>query len=326
MLFSRFTPIGLFALSNEKPLAESMYDDSVAALNGQYSLEEDDHMEGVLFANAITGALAAEFIRRGQAQRYASDVSHHLPQREDEYGLLPSPTATLLDRRNAFAVRKRRPQTWTEGEITSALQSLLGSDFVAFRPCPLAEAVVWPTNLGDPEMNLAVESVERKIIALTEPVSVGLGSPISVEYDVISVPQSASAQTIVTDVTVGDKLVFDVGNSSICETVEVTAVTAQSGLIPKQFTAVFNKPHSSGTYGFTNPFPWWTSTLRHAMVIVTAAAAQDPEKRRIIDDFMQRAVRSTSRWDIAAENGATTLQFELDAPSLGFTSLDPVTI
>ena len=179
----------------------------------------------------------------------------------------------------------------------------------AFEEPEAADVIPVGTIIGD----------HLRVVRLLGAVSVGLPGAITVPYEMVSVPQAATAQSDATEVRVGDRVSFDVGHSSIGEVVEVTAVTP--GATPT-FTASFTNPHSAGTLGFTNPFPWWISTQRHVLVVLTAAAAQDPETRRKVDEQMPRMLRSTTKWGIVAADGTNTQQFQFNTPSLGFTTLE----
>lgn len=323
MLLSRFTPLGLLELSgDDPPIAERIYDDLVAGLGDQVTLEEGSHLEGVLYALAIEAALANVEMRRAQAQRYAEEVSHQLPQREREYGLVPGTEDTTTDRRTALAARKLRPVTWTRAEIEAGLRTLLGSAFIAYRVPTAAEAVRYPTNLGDQPMHLVPENVSRKILRLESAVSF-TGIPQTVSYSLVGAPPGVTMQQGITP-TVGDKFIVNPAHSSLAESITVTKVFPEE--LPPALTATFVRPHAAGELLFTHCVPWWVSWRRHVLVVVTEAAAQDPEVRRKADDFMRRVVRSTTTWDIVYGTPTSTVPFQLDLASLGFKTLGIVNI
>jgi hypothetical protein len=323
MRTSLFAPLGLYRLTRKPPLAKQIYDSLVNALGDQYDLSRGTHMGAIVFALAMSKARVRTVTRRAQAQRYANDVDHLIPVLEDQYGITPSADWTLADRRAEIARRKAKHGVWTEQAITAALLDAMGDDFVAYRPLEQSEAAIWPTNAGDSPMVLTSPKTPRKCISLVSAVSVGLGAPQTVAVEVLSAPSNPTA-TVASTPQPGDVFVFDPSNSAIAEAVTIDSYVAVG--LTKTITATFNKPHDAGTKGFTNSFPWWTSTKRHALVVLTADAAQDANKRRRVDGIMRRSARGVSTWDIVADDGGSTQQFILETPSLGFTTLAPVTI
>ncbi len=323
MLFSKFAPLGLYSLSRKKPLAKQIHDSLVNSLGGQYELGEGSHMGALLFAVAMSKARVATVLKRAQAQRYANDVDHLIPVLEDQYGITPSADWTLADRRAEIARRKERHGVWTPQAIEAALYDALGADFIAYRPLEYSEAAIWPTNCGDSPMVLVQPKTPRKTIELLTPISVGLGAPQSVSVSVLTSPSDPTS-TAASSPQAGDIFVFDAGNSAIAEAVVVESYISV-GLI-STLTATFEKPHDAGTKGYTNSFPWWTSTKRHSLVVLTSEAAQDANKRRRVDGIMRRAARGVSTWDIVGGSASATDRFLLDEPSLDFTTLASVTI
>jgi hypothetical protein len=327
MRFSKFAPLGLYRLSRKKPIAKQIHDSLVNNLGGQYELGEGSHMGALMFALAMSKARTQVVTRRAQAQRYADGVDHLIPVLEDQYGIVPSADWTLADRRAEIARRKVRRGVWTEQAIAAALFEALGADFVAYRPLEQSEAAIWPTDLGDSPMVLVSPNTPRKAIQLLAPISIGLGSPQSVAVALLSAPSNPTS-TAATSPQPGDVFVFDAGNSAIAERVTVTEFLSgpDDGVPDPTIKATFSRPHDAGTRGYTNSFPWWTSTKRHALIVLTADAAQDANKRRRVDGIMKRAARGVSTWDIVADDSGDTQQFLLDIPSLDFTTLSPVTI
>ncbi|NUP08464.1 MAG: hypothetical protein HOW73_20635 [Polyangiaceae bacterium] len=327
MLFSRFAPLGLYSFTRKAPIAKQIHSSLVNSLGGQYELGEGSHIGALLFAIAMSKARVATVLRRAQAQRYARDVDHLIPVLEDQYDITPSADWTIADRQAEIARRKaRRVNAWTRQAIAAALGDALGDDFVAYRPLEQSEAAIWPTNCGDSPMVLTSPKTPRKAISLKTAISTGLGAPQTVGVELLSAPSNPTS-TVATSPQPGDVFVFDASNSAIAEKVTIASYTAIG--LNKTITATFNKPHDAGTVGYTNSFPWWTSTKRHALVVLTAEAAQDANKRRRVDGIMRRAARGVSTWDIvASSDGITTVRFRLDtaARGLGFTTLEAVTI
>jgi hypothetical protein len=84
-------------------------------------------------------------------------------------------------------------------------------------------------------------------------------------------------------------------------------------------------PHGFDVVGFTHPYPAWRSTKRHSLVVLSVSAAADPEKRRKVNELMQRMARTVSTWDICAGSGSsTTGPFTVGGGLLGITTIGAV--
>jgi hypothetical protein len=66
------------------------------------------------------------------------------------------------------------------------------------------------------------------------------------------------------------------------------------------FQAKFLNPHDVGASVLAGNFPYWWSTQRLNVVVVTAAAAVDPTTRAKVDAFLGKALRGVSQWAIVA--------------------------
>ena len=316
MLLSEFTPLELFELSDEEPLAERIYNTMVAAHGGQFDMTVgESRQEAWCFATALSKARMLKTIERAGAQSFVGEVDDLIARRESEYGIVPAFDATFLERRAALLKRRRRPPTWTKARITAALQEILGDDFIAYRPTPVAEVVRWPAALGDQPQNLQRPTVERKVARLTQPISLNLGVLQSVTYELVDAS---------TDLITGDTIVVEPDVLGISET--VTDIRVGSGPA-KVLQGVFNNPHTVGCLCSTAAYPKWISTKRHSLVVVTPGAAVDPEKRRRVDEEMRRMVRASSTWDIVQSfDGLTTGELLLDEPGIGVQTFVDITL
>lgn len=323
MLLSEFTPLELFELSDEEPLAERIYNTMVAAHGGQFDMTVgESRQEAWCFATALSKARAMKAAERAGAQAYAATVSDKIEQRESEFHITPPFDATLPERQAVIAKRRRRPGVWTAARITAALQELLGADFIAYRPTPLAEAARWPAALADQPQNLQRPTVTRKTVRLTHSVTT-LGSPLIATYELVDIPQGPGS--VQADLVDGDALVVDHG-LGLAETVIVSDVYTGS-IGPRFFTATFTKPHPNGTLCTTAPFPKWISMKRHSLVVVSSTVVSNPETRRRIDEEMRRMVRASSTWDIVQSfDGLTTNTFQIDEPNIGMQTIGEITL
>jgi len=74
-------------------------------------------------------------------------------------------------------------------------------------------------------------------------------------------------------------------------------------------------------------YPYWTSSKRHSLVVLTASAAADPEKRRKVHELMGRLARGVSTWDIAAESAPGFAgPFRVGEGRLGMTPIGTVAV
>jgi len=323
MRFSCFAPLGLYSLSSKEPRAKRIYRAMVSCLGDQLDLTPGESpMEAKVFATALAEARAAKTQERAAAQALMSKVGELMPVREQEYRITPTYGATTAERRALLVRRRKRPGTWTLASMRALLQEVIGSDFLALRPTPLAEVVRWPEEIGDSPMNLVSSFVTRKIIRTTNVISLGLPGTQTVGYELVYSPQSPDVATSV-DLLVGDRLVIDPHLRGVTDCVTVTAVSVS----PKTFTATgFVMPHDTGALGFTHPWPRWSSSKRNYLVILTPAAARNPDVRRVVHTEMARMARACSTWDICeSADSLTSGAFELDGSFLDSQTIESVT-
>jgi len=77
----------------------------------------------------------------------------------------------------------------------------------------------------------------------------------------------------------------------------------------------------------TAPFPYWVSSKRHNVIVLKAAAAADPEKRRQVNELLGRMLRGVSTWDIAAESTPGHAgPFKVGEGLLGVTPIGDLTL
>ncbi len=335
MLFSAFAPFGMFAFSSKPTHAESFYRAMVTSVGnvpgsdeakGTISTAFGSRMEAKIYADAMAMARARYVLEHAGAQVLPECLTEMLSTREGEYKITPGYHESTPERRRTVAARMLLPRGAAKTEVENALLTLLGDDFIVYRPTPIDEAVVWPAALGDQPQNLQLPTVQRKLIRLTANISVGLGSPQYVRYErfVPDVSQGAPLHSLL----IGDTIALDTGNSSLTETVTVTGLSFDEpvfeGPIYPTFEATFNNTHSAGAVGTTAPWPLWTSTKRLNLVVVTGSAALDPNVRRKINQQLDRQLRGVSVWVIAGETfpGSMTVgPFTVAGGQLGVTTI-----
>lgn len=318
MELSCFAPIGLLQCSAEDPISVPIYEAQLASFGEPgvaFDQSEGSRIEAMCFARALGMARMQAHLEQAASERLPDQMYWMLPRREREYGILPAPHATFAQRIAVLSERMRLPTGSSAFEIEEALTRLLGDDFVAYRPTPIDDAVVVPADIGDHPMNLQHPDVTRKLVKLAAPVAF-VGVPRTVGFSVEDGPT----------LEVGDVVVFDPGKWGVADRVTISAIGGPEDA--PTLTATFTYAHDAGAWGTTMPYPEWTSSKRHSLVVLRAAAARDPEKRRIVNEQMARMVRATSTWDVveATEDESGTEGFKLGEPSLGIRTLLPVSL
>ncbi len=313
-----FTKLGLFKLNGEKPVGRRIYDSIVGALGGQLSAEPGTLGDNFAAATALAAAEASIAADRAFEQQLPDHVYELLPQKEDEYGLYPSPSDSIPTRRAALKARMLLPNGMTRINVENILKGLLGSNFVGWRVTHPDERVMWPLALGDQPQNLVPANVQRILMRLTTTVSKNLGVAQYVVYTQLF--PTADAPTL----KVGDKVVIEPEIKARTEVVEVLE-SFKSGN-DFVFLAVFNREHEPMCVATTMPFPVWTSSQRESLVVVKPSVVKDAETRRKIAEVLERVFRGVSTWAIAQEgtDPQTVDALVLDDPDKGQLDINPL--
>lgn len=281
---SVFTPCGLLACSSKPSRARAIYDSFVAALGDNYDMTEGAYHGAKFLAWALElGRVDAEIARLGN-QYDPAKITDLLPAVEPEYRLAPLARDTLADRRAALAVRMRLPEGAALANVEAALATALGSDFVALvldsapvvYPAAPATYGNWPETWS-----------ERGVYRLTSPAIDAV--PEWVGYEVVA----PTARPLIK----GDIVVATPDNQAIAERLEIQGVNGSL------IRLSHSRPHAIGAYLVTGGLPNWSSSRRHCIVRVSAAAALDAESRRKVHDLMSRVARVVSTWEISSATG-----------------------
>lgn len=317
-LLSRYTPLGMLALSSEPSHAETIFDAMVRSQGDAYA--SGGPHEAKLYAQAMGLARGLYELERAGNQQFPASASDFFEILEREHGIAPRDGATMAERTAELEARRLLPGGASQANVEQALAALLGDDFVAYRPTPVDEMVLYPAEIGLSPMNLAPPEVVRKRLAIATPISTGLGAPQQVAY--LETQTETEDEQLLAQV--GDVLVVGPGTATEERvTVEAVSDTVDGHL----FTATFELPHPPGTVAITAPYPMWSSTKRHSLVVVSEAAALDAEKRRRVHDLMRRIARAVSTWDIAGESTpGQTGPFRVGEGLLGVTTIGAITL
>jgi hypothetical protein len=307
--YSSFTPFGALTFSSKPSRVQTIYEANKANLNPKdnenFDLSPGTNVESMIYARSRVQAAARYALERAYNNANPLKATETLPVLEKEYGLVPAPTDRLSQRRAALAARMLLPGGAIYTNVTNALLTLLGTDFKYYRVTKAVEAINFPTIGGDSPGNFASAQTVIKNYLVTSTVSVGLGSPQVVNY----VPfNTATAISLLN----GDTLVVYPENIDLAERVVVSNVTSST------FLATFNNAHDPNVIATTQPFPYWVSSQRFSLVIVTRACAENFDKRRQINELMARIARGVSSWAIVPDlDGSHTAPFTVEDPIYG---------
>lgn len=303
-LFSRFTPFGHFAFSSKPSHGQSIYESLRDSFGDVFSVEEDSLQQARLYAQAMCLASAQYQLDRAVNNRNPETATELLPALERDYQVIPSPHATINERRRYLAAFKKIGRGNRREAMEDALRTLLGSDFIELRNTQRADIVATPADPGVPGVFLGA-GAKKKVFSLDVAVTtVGVGSPITVPITSLGGTDAP---------LVGETYCVDPDPRRNIEQITIEGVSA--GAITTRFTLA----HDRGTLA-ARPHPYWISNQRVDTVVVTLAAATNPETRRKIHELMARLVRGVSTWQIIIGTGF----FTSDDPTLGLPDCVPV--
>lgn len=327
MQTSIFAPPGLFKLAAGPPTAEVLHATIVRLFSEGTGLDLSTDLGSFVdcFAFALARVFARIQTRQEQldGERLAAGAYELLPALEEEFGVVPPFGATLKERREALAIAMRVLLGSRRSELEQSLRDLLGDDYIGLHiQDPASEVSIWPSNLGDSPMLLAVPDAPRKVVRLPYAISTGLGSPQIITYEAVDPIVGEDGDNTL---SVGDQIVVGVDNLGSAETVTVLAVgqTGEDG--PLFFQATVNNAHDPGAICAAMPLPAWGSSQRHVFVVVSATAALDPDTRRRTHELMARTVTGVTTWSICPASGAAQAgPWTLDDPVLSRLDCNPM--
>ena len=308
-MFSAFTGWGAFEFSSAPPRAMSIYQSLVSMNGGNF----DDTFSGPMcaewYAIAMAIGAARDTLERAENQADPATVHEMLPVQESMYELSPGPSDSANDRRATLSARYAVALEPSLQNVTQALRLLLGADFVAWVPNPVAA----PSPATIPASICKLPTARFKIVTLLDPVLI-VGSPQLVRY-------RATAGDP-TDLRVQEVVVVDPGLSGIQEAVTVLEVPVDGFL-----RAQFANGHESGSIGITGSFPNWSSFKKNSLVVVKNGRAHDPILRAKVNDLLSRMLSGTSTWDVVQENvtPGTAGPFRVGQPSIGTVPIGTAT-
>ncbi len=172
-------------------------------------------------------------------------------------------------------------------------------------------------------MNFIRPNSDRKNIRILDLV-VATGSQ-TVRYDSFNPEEARETGDLPrTQLIVGDVLVVDPVSNLQIERITVTGIDA-IGTLWRTFIGTFTKAHSADVPATTMSFPYWRSTKRHNLIVLTDVAALDAETRRKANEWCARLLRGSSTWSLAGETAAgVTGPWRVGAGRVGVTTIGEV--
>lgn len=321
-IFSAFTPYGQLEFSSKTPTAARVFDGMRRSLGRNFSERtgpEDTTMARV-YAWARMFARVRQELRRAGNEHDPARTLELLPVNERAHGLVPEAKETLASRRARLSVRWRVPRGPVFEHVKNVMELLLGDEFVAYRPLRSdgASFPVTPSASGTfvSDGTLPGSYVTESSIAFP-------GTPEVVQY------RNGDGSRAEPRLAVGDKVVVDGDKDGLRETVTVTAVTEI--VIPfvgafDYFTATFAHSHDP-TAPVTSVFPFWGTTKKHNLFVVSDAAR--PDLRRRVDEEAHRLLTGVSTWDVTEETtpgSGVTGPFQVGIGKIGITTIGAIAI
>lgn len=306
--YSAFTRYGHLRFSSKASPGELIYRALLNAQGGNYATEIGSRSEARTYALAMMLARVVGHTTRAANQMDPRRVTDLLPVQEAIYGIVPGLNDSIFDREAALIAKRVLPQGARYTAVTAALTAAIGADFLYYYVTKRADISTYPASPGaatGPGNWVAPDS-GIEVVRLTSAVSL-LGAPVTAHYAALD-PGGVSR------ISKGDAVVMSANNIGLAERVIVADASASA------FTATFTKAHDVGDICTTALYPYWVSNQQHVLVVVTPAAALDPEKRRKVNDVMKQIMRTWVQWDIVpSADGLVTAGFKIDDPVLGRT-------
>lgn len=323
----------MLAMSSAPSHAERFYAAMVGSMTGAdgqtaFAVTPGSHMEAWCYATAMGLARERYALEHAGHEIEPSCVTESIEKREGEYGAIPADGDNLATRRGVLVARKLLPSGCAQTNVDSALSELLGADFLAYIPTALGTEVNAPATIAAAPMNLQRADLPNVLLRTIDGLSGGVPGVLTVRFDALDTSTSTVVESATTVTSlraaVGDKIVVGANAPDTAEVVTVSAVGISSGY--RTFTATFTKAHEPGSVCVIGDWPYWHSTKRTSLVVLSETAAADAEQRRKVDDQLARMAREVSRWQIAGGSGGVAGPFKVGVGLIGITPIGTITL
>lgn len=286
--FSAFAPFGLLRFARKEPLSRAIYDAMVAGKTPAFDMTRGTAEEAKTYAQAMGMARGREIgLGKAQNQTDPRRVKDLLPKSEADWAIVPGEDETIATRQDNLAARQLIARGARRSNVEEILRAILGDDFLALRTLTPSEITTWPTDpfAAASPGNWVDPTLPPRFGALREPLALpGIQRCYYTTLEVDDVYQVGTTMTIERE------------NTLTAERVTVTA--AGEDAFGKYFEAVFINAHGADASIMAGACPIWFSTQRYILVVVAASAAVNPEKRRRVNEQLDRVLRGTSQWAI----------------------------
>jgi hypothetical protein len=326
-LFSAFTPFGLLDFSSEPSDAEKIYGSLVRAYrdpkgNPTIDCSPGTHQEAKIYGWSIALANALATVK-GAANELRPETSFaQLEAHEEKFGMCPSATDTVVDRRNALAARQKQVRGPRYEAVVDALRTVLGSRFIAYRPMKISEAFGYPHtgDVADGPGIFARPDRIAKTVRILDAIA-RVGRQMTLRYE------NWNRSLVEVILNAGEQICLDPGDWALAERLPILAASGTG--TERTITVQCTRAHSAGVFATTGPMPMWINTKRHVLVVVTSEAATSPPLRARVDEVMRRMMRAPTTWSIVQPTTAgasTTGPFRLGTTPLGAAPVQTITI
>lgn len=284
--FSDFEPFGVFEFSDQEPITRRLYD-SMRDMLGPAFQQPDQDAE--TFADAMCLGIAQLQLEAAGAQDDPDQISYMLAQVEKDYQIVAPSLATLAERRAALKAAMTAAHGALATVVFDGLETLLGDDFLYWRPTDFADEV----ELATTTPTFVPYSTPIKLVTLNALIWPGTRT----------VSYTRELQDGDNYLQPGDKLTVDPGKPGMTEMVTITETSVVRDPVTlvvtgQTLTATFALPHDSGVGATTGSQPLWVSTKCHSIVVVRSAVLDNPTQLAEIHLFMRKCMTASSTWII----------------------------
>lgn len=284
--FSAFSRFSHLRFSSQPTDAQRIYEDMVSNQGSgkNFSDDFDSVNAGRLYANSMAFARAKLTTERAGNQFRPTKAVEMLPSLEWEFGITPGATQTIRQRQTAVAAAAKIAIGARYENVVDVLTALLGSDFRAYLTIPVVDAVDSTSNPGFDGNYVPPGTIATVGRILEDLVP---GGATTVLCEILNDGPALFA---------GQRVAFDVPIRSRSEWQILAAVTSID------MTLSPTLPHAAGTFFTTGRTATLSSTKRQNLVVLSAAAAANPEKIRVTNEALRKLLRGVSTWSICGEN------------------------
>jgi hypothetical protein len=299
--FSAFTPCGLFALSDEEPLAAKLYDTLRRNKGGAENYAADGYEEARAYAEAMALARAMRTQECAYEQSLPGSVTIALEERESEFGLPSDPALSDDERRARLSELALIPKVPTQAELAARLTAIWG---VAF-------------------LSLTSVSVTPGGTSFVQDLA-------PVKYVLHEAPASGGGAALVTALlggapAVGDRFTFYNGariTPAAISSVTFLGTNARGLSRYAVLGAQWDTRLPAGGIGRTGTYEAQRSASLFLRVTIRAAAlAADVNKRARTEAFLARALRGTADFEVVPSDQTS---FLVGAGRVGYDIINTV--